>query len=637
MKPAALPASVLALAVFFVSCDPQRGNGGGDPPAPVLAQLLVTTSTNVVEPSNQAAPAGLDAGRLGGTRFAATYRLTTPADEPFSFDLVSWREGAAGAASIEVAHVRDGERSPATGDSLIEAGIQLQGPGLVAVEGGVVANGDGFARVTLQGRIKADQVIAVDVGDAVTIVVVQIGPRSGINRPDSEEGSEASVVDRRVIYSSDSPMFGLPTVAVSGDRTSVVCYEGGGGIGNVSRYELRLQHDAATNAVTGGGSVELSPDTGGWRDHEIAALFNVLAVVRAETSGVSVRLSFDRGATFAQEVQLPTGTVQSRLVQCAMAADYSLAVAYWQASASGESLDMCLVEGAPVAFDTTGSPTWFAFGAPTVVRSMPSNSTPLTTGIAWSDGGDLVVGYGATWFEPGSGWTWENQTEFRCAVRRYGEPMEDTLVDQQRIIAMDPTVAVLGHGATMQVFYAYEVQGGVRLAVSSDGGRTFAPGAHWGQMGDHLPTVFARKIGGQTRVDVLFLAPRSEGCELHRARWLDWPTSAREDEELTKARFESVDPGSGIWAGAPGAGLRSTQVGWLGYDATLDGDQIVVAYDEVTQESIFWWPVFMGGGWVSTTATFGAAAPPPLAPGMTEPVRPVSADDSHQLFLLRLN
>ncbi|MBL8751479.1 MAG: hypothetical protein JNK78_20155 [Planctomycetes bacterium] len=637
MKPAALPASCLALAVFFVSCDGSRGDGGGDEPAPAPARLLVTTSTNVIEPSGDAAPAGLEPQRLGGTRLAATYRLTTPADEPFSFDLVSWREGAAGAASIEVAHVRDGERTPATNDSLVEAGIQLQGPGLVAVEGGVVANGDGFARVTLQGRIKGDQVIAVDVDDAVTIVVVEVGPRSGINRPDSEEGTDVSVVDRRVIYSSDSPMFGLPTVAVSGNRTSVVCYDGGTEFGNVSRYELRLQHEAATNAVTGGGSIELSPDSGGWRDHEIAALFNVLAVVRSETGGVSVRLSFDRGATFAQDVQISAGAVQSRLVQCAMAADYSLALAFWRASASGESLEMCLVEGSPVAFDATGSPTWFAFGAPAVLRSMPANSTPLTTGIAWSDGGDLVVGYGATWFEPGGGWTWANQTEFRCAVRRTGESMEDTLVDQQRIIAMDPTVAVLGHGASMQVFYAYEVQGGVRLAVSSDGGRTFVQGAQWGQMGDHLPTVFARKIGGQTRVDVLFLAPRSEGCELHRARWLDWPTSTREDEELTTARFESVDPGSGIWAGGPGAGLRSTQIGWLGYDATLDGDQIVVAYDEVTQESIFWWPVFTGGGWVSTTSTFSVAPAPPLAPGMTEPVRPVSADDSHQLFLLRLN
>lgn len=268
---------------------------------------------------------------------------------------------------------------------------------------------------------------------------------------------------------------------------------------------------------------------------------------------------------------------------------------------------------------------------------MPGNSSPLTTGIAWSDGGDLVVGYGASWFGPGPGFAWRSETEFRCATRRYGEALEDVLVDRQEIIGMDPTVAVLGQGAAMKVFYAYEVRDGVRLSVSEDGGSTFAHGAGWGQAGDHLPTVFARSIGGQTRVDVLFLAPRAEGCELHVARWLAWPASPRQDEELTTASFEPFDPGSWYF-GPPGSCVRSTQIGWLGYDAVLDGDQILVVYDQARQSSVFWGPVFVSGGLLApTVSTFVPASPPPLAAGMTEPARAVDADDDHQLFLMRLN
>src|SRR5690606_4710731 len=154
---------------------------------------------------------------------------------------------------------------------------------------------------------------------------------------------------------------------------------------------------------------------------------------------------------------------------------------------------------------------------------------------------------------------------------------EDRLVDVEEIFGMDPTVAVLGSGDSMRIYYAYEVQQGLRLAHSDDGGRTFVRGEPFGQPGDHLPAVFAREAGGAVRLDVLYLASR-QGTELHHSRWLDGPGSPREDFALTRAHLEtSAQPVQGMfWAGPT---VRLTQVSWLGFDAVLDGDSIVAVYD----------------------------------------------------------
>lgn len=633
----------LLLPVLALAACNSGGGGGVSDPAPA-ARVLVTSNTTQIEPSREPAPS-VDLSRLPAPRLEQHYRVSTPVDEPFAFEVVSWAEGAEGAVTVGIAHVRNGDTTPADTTSLVDAGILPSGSGLAVRDGWVEASGDGFVRLSLQGRIKDDQVLAVVAdGETVSLIEITIGQRSEINRPGSGEETQDGVVSRQAIYSSNAPQFGLPTVAVSGDRTSIVCYEGDHGAQSTQRLEMRLQHAAGTGAVTGGGSVETSLDTGYWRDHEICALHNVLAVARAETTGLSLRLSYDRGASFAQEVVLPVAPTQSRLVQTSMAADYTLAVAFWSVAPAGDSVQLMLVEGGPIAFDTTGSPTWFEFGPAQVVHTMPANSTPLTTGIAWSGGGDLVIGYGATWFENQPGFVWRARTEFRCAVRHFGETMEDRLVDEQEILGMDPTVAVLGQGSTMRIFYAYEVQGGIRLATSEDGGASFTLAPVWGGSGDHLPAVFAREVAGKTRVDVVWLASRQNGLELHRAKWLDWPSSSRVDEELTTARIEALPPQSSAF-GVPISLMRSTQVGWLGFDAVQDGGEIVVVYDEATTEN-FWCigppQVFAGSGTIlpPTTSTsspfFQPAVPPPLAPGMTEAVPAVDADHAHQLVLLRL-
>ena len=304
------------------------GNSGSStPPATEAARLVVAADTTVLEPSTERPPAyerPLD-GVTGVDRY---YRLTTPAATPFSFELLAWQPGSRGDASVAVAHLRDGASVPTSPTSLGEVGIAPAGQGLQRGDTWLAATGDGLARLELQGAIDRDQLLAVrgDKGE-ITLVEIVIGEPSVINRPNGGGGGGGSQPLATTLYSSDSLSFGLPTVAVSGDRSSVVCYEGDRADPSAAgRYELRLQHDDVTGDVTVGASVETSPDTGWWRDHEVFALYNVLGVVRSEAEGVRARLSFDRGASFAQDVALLPGYGQSRLVQVAMAGDYSVAL-----------------------------------------------------------------------------------------------------------------------------------------------------------------------------------------------------------------------------------------------------------------------------------------------------------------------
>ncbi len=625
------------------------GNSSSSPPAAAAARLVVAADTTVLEPSSERAPTyerPLD-GVSGVDRY---YRLTTPAATPFSFELVAWQPGSRGDASIAVAHLRDGASVPTSPTSLGEVGIAPAGQGLQRGDTWLAATGDGFARLELHGTIDRDQLLAVrsDRGE-VTLVEIVIGEPSVINRPQGGGGGGGGGGGQPLattLYSSDSLMFGLPTVAVSGDRSSVVCYEGDRADPFAgARYELRLQHDETSGDVTVGASVETSADTGWWRDHEVFALYNVLGVVRADETGVHVRVSYDRGATFAQDVAILPGFSQSRLVQVAIAADYSLAIGAWRTGTDGDQ-QFVLVEGRPSAVDANGSPTWFQFDPAQVLWTRSAEATPLTTGITWSQGGDLVVGYGATSFAmvPTGGWL--TTTEFRCWTRRYGQTAIDREVDREEIFGMDPSVAVTGQGAGLRVFYTYEVRDGVRLSVSNDAGQTWAIADTFGHGGDHLPSVFVRPAGAATRVDVLYLASRAQGSELHRSSWANFGVSPRVDEALTTASTSPVSVTVPVMGGgipySYGWNVRTTQIGWLAYDATLDGDDLVVVFDEVTQDS---WPCFMptSGDFATTTgwlppvfAPFTPATPPPLAPGLTEPAPPIDSLHRHQLKLVRL-
>jgi hypothetical protein len=450
-------------------------------------------------------------------------------------------------------------------------------------------------------------------------------------------------------------MFGLPTIAVSGDRTSIVCYEGDRATPrNATRFEMRLQHEAASGLVTGGGSQESSPDSGHWRDHEIAALYNVLALVNSG-GNLTVKLSFDRGADFGQEVVLDRAPAnyRARLVNLAMAADYTLGIAWWRSNRDGSS-ELVLAEGRPSEYDEFRSPTEFEFDDPVVVYRDRTDVTPLIFSLRYSEGGDLVIGYAFTRTTSGPDRTWVNVTQNRCAIRLFGEAMKDVLVEEDRVIGRDPSVSLVGRGETMRIFYAYEAADGIRLRVSEDAGRNFGKPVTAGNRTSTTPTVIARDQGGALRLDLLYLTSGAHGTELHLRHWDDWNAGAFVDYRLTDSKMvESATlprngrvPGAEVGVFVPDAGYRITQVAWFGYDAVLDGDDVVVVYDEETFDAwtICWGAPVPGRNGPqffeldgAAGAGFVAAEPPPLAPGMTQPVDPPDPDDMHQLKLLRLD
>jgi len=610
------------------------GNGGGPGGGGALeaVPLLVTAGSERLDPDF--------VGRPGIDIVAATYELTTPADAPFAFDLISRAEGNAGAVRLSIS--QPALDSP---ESIARAGVVVHASGASRRDAWLDAHGDGFVRVTLSGAITADQLFDIEVETGGEVIRAQLrlrlGPASGINLESPSRGTYGGILGEQTIYSSNSWRFGLPTAARSGDRTSIVVYEGDQvDPYRFERYEMRLQHDAATGAVTGGGEPEFSPDLGHWRDHEIAALFNVLALVRSGEDGVTLKLSFDRGATFAQTRAF---TGPGRLVQIDMALDYTVAIAFWRES------ELVLVEGAPSAFDATNSPTAYAFDPERVLYRDPGFVTPVVMGLRYSTGGDLVLGYGFTRFtsDPATR-IWESLTQFRCAVRPFGGVVRDVLIEESRIVGKDPSVALTGSGASMRIFYAYEGDRGVQLRTSDDAGLTWSAPQAVGNGTAHMPTVFAR---GAT-VDLLYLADRGEGRELHLRHWDDFDAGAFEDARLTTAKTERSDtlpPPTGGLPGAPADfaptnfGMRVTQVAWFGYDAVLHDDEIVVVYDEETIDSeiFFGMPVISAefdgaAGAPGAAGDFQPAEPPPLAPGLTEPVPAPDPDHMHQLKILRL-
>jgi hypothetical protein len=645
----------LVSGVTFVSChkeDRESPQAGGTPL--VLAAGVVGLTTS----GDRSWTAGVDTSRLGLEEIDGVYDLTTPAGEPFAFDAIARAAGNSGEVRLSLAHVDDGGTAVSGGPgSLAIAGIAPSASGLSSTNSWLNARGDGFARFTVRGKVERDQVLALETsteaGGMNALVRVRIGERSAINGAAGEGDAYPGVLQEGTIYSSNSWSFGLPTAAVSGDRTSIVCYEGDRADPfRGDRFEMRLQHDRVTGTVTGGGSKEASPDSGHWRDHEIAALYNVLALVHGGAEAVSVKLSFDRGASFGQTEVLWSGSegYRPRLAQLSMAADYSLAVLYWRSSPDGTT-SLELVEGRPSAFDGGGSPTAYKFDGPLPVHEERGDVTPLLMEAAWSEGGDLVVGFAFTRFNSMPDRSWEIVTQNRCAVRPWGGAFEDRLIEEDRIVGRDPSVALIGSGPGLTVFYAYEGREGVLLRMSEDAGRTFSAAISAGDPGSHTPSVLARRQGDALRVDLLYLTDAGSGTELHLLHWDDFRSGLSSRHRLTRAAmvpFDSVPPDSkapGISPGIyppPGGGSRITEVAWLGYDAVLDGDDAVVVVDEQTYDA---WYVCMGldggSGFGSPTAfeqvDFTPADPPPLAPGLTEPMPAPDPAHMHQLKLIRLD
>lgn len=639
-----------------------RSDEGNPSRSGAATPLVLSAGVETIDPApDDTISSSVDLSRLGIVGVSAVYDLTTPADEPLEFSIISQSPGNSGAVRVSLAHALDGGATPTRGvESVSIAGIIPSGTGFASRGTWLDVNGDGFARLTLQGAVSQEQVFAVGAstaaGDEYALVRIRIGPLSAVNVVRQTAGDYPGVVESVTLYSSDSWMFGLPTVAVSGDRTSIVTYEGDRSDPQLStRYEMRLQYDSASGQVTGGGSQEPSLDSGNWRDHEIAALYNVLGVVAGGTDSVTVKLSFDRGATFGQVETVSSGTMYtSRLVQIAMALDYTLAVVFWRDDA--DSSDLILLEGRPSAFGAAGSPTAFSFDAPKVLAAYSPRVSPVIMGVQYSDGGDLVVGYGYTQTTRQPDGRWSQLTQYRCIVRPYGsgyyeDETWDTLVEEDLITGYDPSVSLLGQGNGLTIFFAYEAVGGIRLRVSTDAGRTFSAPIDAGDPFAQMPAVFARIQNGQTRVDLLYLQPGGNGSELLLRHWDDFGTTPGTDHRLTRAvRVPSaslppgtVSPGTSGMV-APDYGTRITQVAWFGYDATLDGDDVVLAYDEVTYDAYWVCTLMVGSPIVGAPAagfggggSFTPADPPPLAPGLTEPVPPPDPDHMHQLRFLRLD
>ncbi len=645
------------------SSSPNINPGPGGPvngPVPVAdAPLIVSAGVENLEPvaNGSAIINAVDLNRLGFNNVNAVYDFTTPVNDPIALHVLTSELNNTGLVSVAVAHALDNGQTPgSTVDSLAEAGVIPSSTGAEAQGIWLSVTGDGFARLTLQGQIGDEQILAVRVNTAAgsnrALIRLRPGVRSKINIDPIGSGNYPHVLSEQTIYSSNSWLFGLPAIAMSFDDASILSYEGdrANPTDYQSRYEMRLQVDGSTGAVTGGAMVENSPDSGNWRDHEIAGLFNVLARVHAGASQVTVDLSFDRGASFGQTHTVPTGNVYTnRLVQVAMADDYSIAVVFWRNTGAGSEL--VLLEGQASQFDTNGSPTFFTFLPLTVLHNASgATTTPAIMGVEYSDGGDLVIGYGHTTTQSNANGTWSTITQYRCAVRLFGSTFNDSLVEQNEIISFDPSVALVGSGATMQIFYAYETADGITLRTSGNAGSSWSGPLDYGDGSCHLPTVLVREQSGQTRVDLLYIGYGAGGSELMITHWDDFGTSSPASYRLTTSNLEQSSgasngnavPGAGMLFGPPQTGLRITQLAWLGYDAVLDGDDVVICYIEQTYDAYTIYNTggglpIAGGAPMSANAVFQPASPPPLAPGLTQPVPAPDPDHMNQMRVLRID
>ncbi|HEX6810320.1 MAG TPA: hypothetical protein VF384_01740 [Planctomycetota bacterium] len=635
-------------------------NDGGDHAQPQAPMVLAAGLETLDPVANDTISARVDMGRveLGGLYAAPsrTYELTTPAGVPFAFDVLTMAEGNTGWVQVSVAHLLDGTATPTEGVmSLAAAGVIVSGPGLF-IDGRntnwLVTDGSGFSRLSVRGQIERTQVFAFETtapipgqtsGESArqtALVEVKIGPASPINSTAATGTNHPGIVDDDLVYTSDAWRFGMPAIAVSGDRSSVVVYEGDRQDPfSANRYEMRLQQDKVTGAVTGGGSLAVGLDSGNWRDHEIAALYNVLAVAQGRDTEIELRLSFDRGATFTQtEVFAGVQWGSLRLVQIAMAADYSVALVYWLCDGIQQS-QLMLVDGRASAFDTGGSPTAFTFAAPVAIHTVNQNVVPLPMGMQWSDGGDLVIGHAYSFPRQGTMWG-EFVTEFHCAIRPWQGEWRDLLVDSEIMIARDPSVALLGSGQDLRVYYAYESQAGISLVRLAGGQVDTQSLTHVGSRGAHAPSVFAREVSGAVRVDLFYIADAGRGLELHASRWQAFGGSPEEHFRLSTS---SMTPTVLTNPQMP-YGFRIRQLGWFGYDAVRDGNEIVLVIDEEQYDCMavyFGVPRLGGIAWTGSGGPLSSpgmspAAPPPLAPGMTQPVPTVNSAHRHQLRIVRL-
>ena len=616
-------------------------------PAVTTSEFSLAGGMSEIQPARADTLSGnVDLSRFGENGFDRVYELETPADTEFSFTMVGRGTANFGFTQLSLGHVADGGTVPDKGvESLVVAGMMIEGSGLNYAGALLNAMGDGFVRITVTGRIQTQQVLICKVpmeGQNLRVGIrVSIGNSSVINLPNLALPGDHPTATKTAIFSSDSWQFGLPSIAVSGDRYSVVCYDGSPTDPSDfygERLRRWLQHDASTGVTTGGSASAASYDFGSWRDQEIAALGNVLAVVYSASGSTRAELSLDRGATFpvSQVLDDAYGWGSQRLVQIAIASNYKVACLYWSCTFVGyvPSSRLVLVEATPTGFDANNTPTGYTWGAPVTINAPGGDVTPLLMHLEYSLAGDVVIGYGYT-TSVVVGFDLITTASFRCAVRLVGQPafVDKELDGEESVRPADPHVCLLGSGNTMEVFYAYEKTDGIHVLYSADGGASWQPAAHAAVPGAVQPSVLARTVGGEKRVDLLYLAPVGFGVELHQLHWDDFtPGTPGTPHRLTEV---TTQPGGAPPPGCPQGELIRT-VGNFGYDAVLNGDKVAIAVHELVTDSYSWWnvmsgPFWSGGGVFAIGAAAGMEGTPPpavLLPGMTGAVP--TPDPSHR-------
>lgn len=644
--------SPIALAVLLAGCGgeaytwpaaPGSPNtpGGGTGPSYPASNWTVTDRALVTAQGRQQSPTPEDSfnGYLQLAAFnlgAVTrgYEFTTPSGAPFAFSVFALEEGNAGPVSIRLAHLLPTYPAATGAESVFSEGMSVEGAGLAYGGDSWLAGGDGTARMEIRGSVARSQVLVFETttsaGTETLAVRVKIGANSDINF-NAWQSPNAGTVSRATIFSSDENGFGLPAIAVSGDRYSVTAYDSGASQGRVRRW---LQQDASTGAVSGGESASVSPDSGTWRDQEIAALNNVLAIACTGNGAVRAEISLDRGASFPIEQVLNESAGVSvsgqRLVQIEVAPNYRIAVAYWRTLQVGYTLqtELCLVEAAPTGFDSNNTPTGYSFGAPSIVFNSNFWVVPVVMDLEYSSAGDLVLGYG---YNENIGM--QVDLVYRCAVRNAQGAWSDRLVDTQtQSWGNDPSISILGGGAGMTIFYAYELRDGIHLVELRNAGAMVGNSFVVGAPGAYLPSVHARVQNGTVRVDLLYLAPQGMGWSLKRVHWDDF-----NQFNLTThtSLFDSTTTPGGTAPPSGGQGTIIHTVGWMGFDAVTAGDDVAI--------SLHTGKVDLYAGWVwmpagpppqSGPAWFGSGGGTVLLPGMTGAVQAPDPNHRNQLEVI---
>jgi hypothetical protein len=651
-------AAFLAVAAL-AACTAGGGSSGSTPsvaktspsptptptPQPQSAQFAVSagaTQINKDATLNDPSTPG-DRTRLGFSTVDQSFTLTTPAQTPVHFSTSVIAPTPHGHVTVRAAI--SGGTAQATSDFEL-AGLQPSSGNVVDAGKWIESHGDGFARLSFAGSITSATTLIVQNDDGVShvnqsVVNLVIGARSQID-VDVTPITSGSVLTTTPVFSSNSPMFGLPAIAGNGDKVSVIFYDSDMSsnatntyVSGVTRTQKRLQLATTTQAVTMGGSVAEGQDLCNWRDTQTDGLYNVIAIAQAAgTNGISVDLSFDRGATFAQSLTVGSGA-GSHLVRARMNDDYTTAILYWNSDTNGGE-DLVLAEGQPSAYDANGSPTAFSFGASQTLQTFNNQGgqEPLISDIQYV-GSDTFVAYGCVLFDgqpnPQTGST--IHTEVGCLHRASGGTAFTKAVvdDYTGAVPYDPSLAVTQQGAATLVYVAYETWDSVHIRMSADGGTTFPTQTTFGSKSAYAPRIFVRApVTGLAQIDCLYLDDDASNPLAAGTGLFLFHGSA---DLSSGAVSELVAPKPATQNGQPSV----EGVSWFGYDATVLNGKLFAAVATSVGGSYL-----MGGGPVKGGPTgalpmSAAAAPPPLAPGMTGPAPAFDPNATSKLYVIEVD